>query len=86
MQNGNKYKKRRMFMEYLIEPMHVSGNNASEGACFVDICGCKDKNECTCQGVDDPPCKIDVCNCEGGREGCGAGGRSPESRSLPPVV
>lgn len=73
-------------MEYLIEPMHVSGNNASEGACFVDICGCKDKNECTCQGVDDPPCKIDVCNCEGGREGCGAGGRSPESRSLPPVV
>lgn len=70
-------------MEYLIEPMQNSGIICKSAGCSPETCECY-KAIRNCVYV--PVCKIDVCNCEGGREGCGWGGRSPEFRSLPPVI
>ena len=73
-------------MEYLVEPMQLSGNVChSEGDCSPLICQCNETTlNCGCNGVD--ICRTDICVCKGGREGCcGLGGHSPEFR-LPPVI
>ena len=77
-------------MQYLVEPMQLSGSVCKSGGCgALTECQCYNgTNTCGCDSVDVDVCGlVDLCGCKGGREGCcGLGGRTPENRSLPSVI
>lgn len=84
-------------MEYLVNPMEVSGiicksggesPCSGEGSTFSCKCYSGSRN---CSGpayvdINVPVCPSkSVCQCKGGREACGNGGYSPMSLTSPPL-